>query len=298
MKVLVVDDSLATREIIKRALKYFQYRKLFVRCAESVSEAQQQLASWHPDIILTDWYMPDQTGLDLLTAIRKIDNEFPVGVISTIDERDKIIEAQSAGCTFFLSKPFTDQQLHNQLQPIVEALEEKEFLTEQATPLKEGLPLPKTEQLERLMKKNISEDLILRAIRSQHFDESKLPSVMAVYAERGNQKIRVIMVLDIYAVCVLASSCQIINKEEALKAIHDNEVHPDIMSACKKALDKTAYAFLDNQSRMSLYVRSCKFVSKAHPKIEQIYNYPLDSRIDLSCEREGMAQGKVLIVGV
>ena len=298
MKVLVVDDSLATREIIKRALKYFQYRKLFVRCAESVSVAQQLLASWHPDIVLTDWYMPDKTGLDLLTAIRKIDSGFPVGVISTIDERDKIIEAQSAGCTFFLSKPFTDQQLHNQLQPIVEALEEKEFLTEQATPLREGLPLPKTEQLERLMKKNISEDLILRAIRSQHFDESKLPSVMAVYAERGNQKIRVIMVLDIYAVCVLASSCQIINKEEALKAIHDNEVHPDIMSACKEALDKTAYAFLDNQSRMSLYVRSCKFVSKAHPKIEQIYNYPLDSRIDLSCEREGMAQGKALIVGV
>lgn len=298
MKVLVVDDSLATREIIKRALKYFQYRKLFVRCAESVSEAQQLLANWHPDIVLTDWYMPDQTGLDLLTAIRKIDSGFPVGVISTIDERDKIIEAQSAGCTFFLSKPFTDQQLHNQLQPIVEALEEKEFLTEQATPLREGLPLPKTEQLERLMKKNISEDLTLRAIRSQRFDESKLPSVMAVYAERGNQKIRVIMVLDIYAVCVLASSCQIIDREEALKAIHDNEVHPDIMSACKEALDKTAYAFLDNHSRMSLFVRSCKFVSKSHPRIEQIYNYPLDSRIDLSCEREGMAQGKMLIVGV
>jgi hypothetical protein len=158
--------------------------------------------------------------------------------------------------------------------------------------------LPKTEQLERLMKKNISEDLTLRAIRSQRFDESKLPSVMAVYAERGNQKIRVIMVLDIYAVCVLASSCQIIDREEALKAIHDNEVHPDIMSACKEALDKTAYAFLDNHSRMSLFVRSCKFVSKSHPRIEQIYNYPLDSRIDLSCEREGMAQGKMLIVGV
>ncbi|MFY8299854.1 response regulator [Pseudoalteromonas sp. SS15] len=298
MKVLVVDDSLATREIIKRTLQQFEYRKLFVRCAQSVSEALQLLDSWHPDIVLTDWYMPEQTGLELLEGIRRNDSQLPVGVVSTIDEKEKILEAQSAGCSFFLSKPFTDAQLHSQLQPIVEALEQQEFLTEQAVPLKEGLPLPKTEQLERLMKKNISEDLILKAIRAQQFDESKLPSVMAVYAERGTQKIRVIMVLDIYAVCVLASSCKIIDKAEALKAIHHNEVHPDIMQACKEALDKTAYAFLDNQSRMSLFVRSCKFVSKAHPKIEQIYNYPLDSRMDLSCEREGMAQGKMLIVGV
>lgn len=298
MKVLIVDDSTATREIIKRALKQFRYRKLFIRCADCVTSALEQTEQWQPDIVLTDWYMPDQSGFELLQTLRKTYPDMPVGMISTIDEEDKIAQANAAGCTFFLSKPFQDQQLLKLIQPIVEQLEEKEFELEQSVELREGLPLPNTDQLERLMRKNISESLQLKPIRAQAFDESKLPCVMVIYAERGSQKIRVIGVIDIYAVCVLASSCKVIEQEEALKAIHHNEVHPDIMQACKEALDKTAYAFLDNNSKMSLFVRSCKFISKAHPKIEQIYNYPLDSRIDLSCEREGMAQGKMLIVGV
>ena len=126
------------------------------------------------------------------------------------------------------------------------------------------------------MQKNISECLSLKPIKSQQFDESKLPCVMVIYAERGRQKIRVIGVLDIYAVCVLASSCKEINQEEALRAIHKNEVHSDIMNACKEALEKTAYAFLDNQSKMSLFVRSCKLVNQAHPQLEQLFNYPLN----------------------
>lgn len=298
MKVLIVDDSLATREIIKRALINYEYRKLYIRCVESVEKARAELVDWHPHIVLTDWYMPEQTGLVLLEEIRLLRPELPVGIISTIDEKEKIIQARTAGCNFFLSKPFTDEQLHTQLQPIIEKLEKNELEVEQSVPLKEGLPLPKTEQLEKLMQKNISECLTLNPIRAQYFDESKVPSVMVIYAERGNQKIRVVAVLDIYAVCVLASSCMDIEKEEALKAIHKNDVHPEILAACKQALENTAYAFLDNHSRMSLFVRSCKIISQPHPRLEQFFSYPLDSRIDLSCEREGMAQGKMLIVGV
>ena len=58
MKVLIVDDSVATREIIKRALMSYQYRKLFIRSVESVKKARAELIEWQPHIVLTDWYMP------------------------------------------------------------------------------------------------------------------------------------------------------------------------------------------------------------------------------------------------
>ncbi|KZN54318.1 response regulator [Pseudoalteromonas luteoviolacea] len=298
MKVLIVDDSHATCEIIRRALQQFEYRKLFVSCASRVDDALALVKDWQPNIVLTDWQMPEKTGIELLQAVVDEHPEIPVGMISTIDDEEQIAYAKSFGCAFFLSKPFTDDELLHAIKPLILELEAQEFITEQEVPLKDGLALPKTDALERLMQKNISDCLTLKPIRSQVLDESKLPCVMVVYAERGSQKVRVIGVLDVYAACVLASSVKIIPNEEALQAIHMNQINEEIMSACEEALSKTAYAFLDNQSKMSLYVRSCKCVYSIHPKLELLYKYPLDSRMDLSCEREGMAQGKMLIVGV
>ncbi|MBE0389712.1 hypothetical protein PLUTE_b0763 [Pseudoalteromonas luteoviolacea DSM 6061] len=263
-----------------------------------MDEALKLVSDWQPNIILTDWHMPDKTGIELLQSVVEESPEIPVGMVSTVDDEEQISYAKSLGCAFFLPKPFSDEQLCEAIKPLVLELEAQEFISEQEVPLKEGLALPKTDALERLMQKNISENLTLKPIRSQVLDEGKLPCVMVVYAERGSQKVRVIGVLDVYAACVLASSVKIIPTEEAQRAIHMNQINDDIMSACKEALSKTAYAFVDNQSKMSLFVRSCKCVHSIHPKLEMIYKYPLDSRMDLSCEREGMAQGKMLIVGV
>ncbi|KID56268.1 hypothetical protein N473_15865 [Pseudoalteromonas luteoviolacea CPMOR-1] len=298
MKVLIVDDSHATCEIIRRALQQFTYRKLFISCSNSVDDALERIELWQPQIILTDWHMPDKTGIELLQVVGTAYPEILIGMISTVDEEEQINYAKSMGCAFFLSKPFADSELRKIMMPLVKDLEAKEFMLEQEVPIKEGLALPKTDFLERLMQKNISESLTLKPIRAQSLDESKLPCVMVVYAERGSQKVRVICVLDVYATCVLASSVEVIPEDEAQRAIHMNQINSHIMTACKEALGKTAYAFLDNQSKMSLFVRSCKCVYTHHPKLELMYKYPLDSRIDLSCEREGMAQGKMLIVGV
>ncbi|WP_125783506.1 response regulator [Pseudoalteromonas rubra] len=299
MKVLIVDDSHATCEIIRRALQQFEYRKLLLRCASRVDEAMTLIADWQPQIILTDWHMPDKTGIELLETLRVSHPELPVAMISTVDDTAQVEYATSLGCAFFLSKPFSDDALRSAIMPLVLELEANEMIGEDdAVPLREELALPKTDMLERLMQKNISDSLMLKPIQAQQLDESKVPCVMVVYAERGSQKPRVIGVLDVYAVCVLASSLQVIPQEEAHKAIHLNEVNPEIMAACKEALAKTTYAFLDKQSKMSLFVRSCTVLYQSHPKLERLYQYPLDSRLDLSCEREGMAQGKMLIVGL
>ncbi|WP_125718522.1 response regulator [Pseudoalteromonas rubra] len=299
MKVLIVDDSHATCEIIRRALQQFEYRKLLLRCASRVDEAMTLIADWQPQIILTDWHMPDKTGIELLETLRVSHPELPVAMISTVDDTTQVEYATSLGCAFFLSKPFSDDALRSAIMPLVLEQEANEVIGEDdAVPLREELALPKTNMLERLMQKNISDSLVLKPIQAQQLDESKVPCVMVVYAERGSQKPRVIGVLDVYAVCVLASSLQVIPQEEAHKAIHLNQVNPEIMTACKEALAKTTYAFLDKQSKMSLFVRSCTVLYQNHPKLERLYQYPLDSRLDLSCEREGMAQGKMLIVGL
>ncbi|CAM4128342.1 response regulator [Pseudoalteromonas byunsanensis] len=296
MKILIVDDSPATLEIVRRALEKFGYRKLLIRKASSVKLALREIGNWRPDIVLTDWHMPDMSGLTLLHAIKKRQLNMTVAMITTVDEQAKINEALQAGARFVLSKPFSDQQLHDNLLPLVQGTEESEVILEQVE-INGQLALPKLGQLERLIHKQVDKSLVIQSIKPQDFDETKVPCVMAIYEDRNNQKVRAVGLLDVYATCVLASSQQQIAPQEIHQAIHQHILSSDILESCKETLNATAFAFLDKRSRMSLRVKTVKFIGTPFKKLESLYQTPLDSRIDFSCQREGMALGKVLLVG-
>ncbi|MBD1581922.1 response regulator [Pseudoalteromonas sp. S16_S37] len=296
MKILIVDDSQATLEIVRRALQNFGYRKLFIRKANSVKTALREIGNWQPDIVLTDWYMPDMSGLTLLQAIKKRQLNMTVAMITTVDEKSQIDEALRAGARFVLSKPFSDQQLHDQLLPLVQGTEESQVMLEEVE-INGELALPKLAQLERLIHKHVDKDMVIQSIKPQYFDETKVPCVMAMYEDPNNQKIRAVGLLDVYATCILASSHHKIDSQEIYQAIHQNILSNDILESCQQTLNATAFAFLDKRTRMSLRVKAVKFIGTPFKKLESLYNTPLDSRIDFSCQREGMALGKVLLVG-
>ncbi|BBN83918.1 hypothetical protein PA25_39030 [Pseudoalteromonas sp. A25] len=296
MKILIVDDSQATLEIVKRALQSFGYRKLFIRKANSVKTALKEIGNWQPDIVLTDWYMPDMSGLTLLRAIKKRQLNMTVAMITTVDEQSQIDEALQAGARFVLSKPFSDKELHEQLLPLVQGTEESQVMLEEVE-INGELALPKLNQLERLIHKHVDKDLVIQSIKPQYFDETKVPCVMAMYEDRQTQKVRAVGLLDIYATCILASSHHQIAPEEIQQAIHQSILSNDIIESCKHTLSATAYAFLDKRTRMSLRIKAVKFIGTPFKKLESLYDTPLDSRIDFSCQREGMALGKVLLVG-
>jgi CheY-like chemotaxis protein len=296
VKILIVDDSQATLEIVRRALESFGYRKLLIKKANSVKIALQEIGQWHPDIVLTDWHMPDMSGLTLLRAIKKRQLNITVAMITTVDDKDKIEEALQAGARFVLSKPFTDEQLHENILPLVQGAEESQTMLEEVE-VNGELALPKLGQLERLIHKHVDQKLAIQSIQPQEYNESKVPCVMAIYEDRNTQKVKAVGLLDIYATCIMASSHQQMDQQDIHKAIHQSILSVEILDACKSTLNATAYAFLDKRTRMSLRVKAVKFIGTPFNKLESLYQTPLDSRIDFSCQREGMALGKVLLVG-
>ncbi|MBQ4850337.1 response regulator [Pseudoalteromonas sp. MMG012] len=296
MKILIVDDSHATLEIVKRGLEKFGYRKLLIQKANSAKSALQYIGSWKPDIVLTDWHMPDMSGLILLQAIKQRQLNITVAMITTVDEQSQIDQALEAGASFVLSKPFSDDELHEKLLPLVQGAEENEIILDDIE-VNGELALPKLSQLERLIHKHIDESLCIKPIQSQVFDETKVPCVMAVYEDRESQKVRAIGLLDIYATCVMASGIRMISEAEAQQAIHQNLVSSEILEAGKEALSATAFAFLDKKTRMSLRIKTVKFIASPFRKLELLYQTQADSRIDFSCQRDGMALGKILLVG-
>lgn len=72
LKLLIVDDDPNTRALLAEAL---EFRGARVHASASASEAQQALAAWHPDLVISDVGMPRENGYDLIRRVRGLPAE-------------------------------------------------------------------------------------------------------------------------------------------------------------------------------------------------------------------------------
>ncbi len=111
MKVLVVDDFETMRKIIKNVLKQINLEDVLE--AENGKQALNVLKSEGADLIISDWIMPEMTGIDFLKAckgdetIRKI----PFIMVTAEAQKDNIMEAIKSGVDNYIVKPFTPEKL-------------------------------------------------------------------------------------------------------------------------------------------------------------------------------------------
>lgn len=110
MKALIVDDSMVTRNIIKKFIKPMGYDALEAgngKIALDLLEKQAQ----EVELILLDWNMPVLNGYETLKCVKenKAYEHICVIMISTESEDDMIDEALSAGASGYLAKPFSEE---------------------------------------------------------------------------------------------------------------------------------------------------------------------------------------------
>jgi two-component system chemotaxis response regulator CheY len=107
MRILVVDDSKAMRSVVIRAVKGAGYADLSFDEASNGAEALAAIRSSTPDLVLTDWNMPEMSGIEFLEALRAEGSPVRVGFV-TSEQNPAILErAHRAGALFVLAKPFT-----------------------------------------------------------------------------------------------------------------------------------------------------------------------------------------------
>jgi two-component system chemotaxis response regulator CheY len=122
MKFLVVDDSPTMRRIVINALKSFNYND-FVEAGDG-TEALEQLQNHKVDFLITDWNMPEMSGLELTKAVRSSENysTLPILMVTTRGLKTDIIEALKARVNNYVVKPFTPQILKEKLDSILQAI--------------------------------------------------------------------------------------------------------------------------------------------------------------------------------
>jgi two-component system cell cycle response regulator len=109
-KVLVADDSPIYRKLVEHTLSEKQYAVLF---AKSGREAIDLFSEHLPSLVITDWMMPDLSGIELCEHIRNHSRQAYTYIIilTGITEKNKLVKGLAAGADDYLTKPFHSDEL-------------------------------------------------------------------------------------------------------------------------------------------------------------------------------------------
>ncbi len=114
--VLLVDDSMVMRKTLKSILERAGYN-VVAQAANGV-EAYREYALTQPDFVTMDIGMPDMNGIQ---AVQKILKDFPdakIVMISSMDEKQMVIEALRSGAKHYILKPVTYEKVLQVLEKV------------------------------------------------------------------------------------------------------------------------------------------------------------------------------------
>jgi two-component system, OmpR family, response regulator MprA len=116
MRLLVVDDDRALRDVLRRALTLAGYD---VRLAESGASALSDVASSAPDAVVLDVGLPDIDGLEVCRLLRREGNRIPVLMLTARAAVSDRIDGLDAGADDYLVKPFDVDELKARLRALL-----------------------------------------------------------------------------------------------------------------------------------------------------------------------------------
>ena len=121
MRILIVDDSSTMRRIIMNTLNKIGYSD-YVEASTGV-EAVDKLAEGSIGLVITDWNMPEMSGLDLVKAVRSNaqTRHIPLLMVTTNAAKEHIRQAIEAGVTDYVVKPFTPDTIREKIQLALKA---------------------------------------------------------------------------------------------------------------------------------------------------------------------------------
>ena len=118
IKVLVVDDFATMRRIVKGALKQLGFKDIIE--AEDGKAALDELKKEKVGLIVSDWNMPNMTGLELLKIVRGDESlkDIPFLMVTAEGQKDNVVEAIKSGVSNYVVKPFTPDTFSEKLQKV------------------------------------------------------------------------------------------------------------------------------------------------------------------------------------
>ena len=118
MRILIVDDFSTMRRIIKNILRQLDLNNVVE--ADDGTTAWEVLNKDHIDFIISDWNMPQMTGIELLRKVRASEDfgHLPFRMVTAEAQQSNIIEAAQARVSNYIVKPFTAETMKQKIDKI------------------------------------------------------------------------------------------------------------------------------------------------------------------------------------
>ncbi len=117
----MVDDSRVMRQIVIRTLRQAGFDWVEVVQAENGREGFEAVRAENPDIVLSDWNMPEASGIEMLQNLRGSGLDVPFGFVTSEGSEEMREKAAAAGALFLIAKPFTPEMFAEALTPVLKA---------------------------------------------------------------------------------------------------------------------------------------------------------------------------------
>lgn len=302
MKFLIVDDSLAMQAIIKRSLGKAGYQDNDFQMAEDGIQAIKIIESWSPDIVITDWHMPNMTGIQLLKEVQNRELDLKIGLVTTETNPRLILEAKEAGALFVLHKPFELHELQKTIIPIVQGSVESQKLLSNL-PSNDGksgydLQLPSIPALKKIAKGFNFKGLSINASNSTDINYAYLPYVIVLFTGHDKGITKAMCILDIRAAAILACAFD----KEAVKNIEsllkDKTLTKHQLEKIKSLMDMVSALFYDPLTQQDLEVKSVHMIPKPFDRLDQLGATSKDKRLDLLISSSELGEGQVIFMAV
>ena len=105
MRIIVADDSRVMRQIVVRTLRQAGFDWEVMEAEDGAQDLQLALSE-SPDLVLSDWNMPNMLGIEMLQQLRATGSKIPVGFVTSEGSPQMREIAQQAGANFLIQKPF------------------------------------------------------------------------------------------------------------------------------------------------------------------------------------------------
>jgi two-component system chemotaxis response regulator CheY len=119
MKILIADDSRVMRQIVTRTLRQAGFEGHDLVEAADGRQAFDKVVEEKPDLVISDWNMPEMTGVEVLRALRAGGNEVKFGFVTSECTQEMQEQAEAAGALFFIIKPFTAERFTEVFSPLI-----------------------------------------------------------------------------------------------------------------------------------------------------------------------------------
>jgi diguanylate cyclase (GGDEF)-like protein len=124
----VVDDDSALTQVLKKLLASLGHT---VTVAHNGREALDVILRFRPDLVITDWAMPEMDGIQLVRALRetKLGQALYILILTSFENDDRLVEAFESGVDDYIVKPFTPRVLQARLQSAIRSIKQKNTMS-------------------------------------------------------------------------------------------------------------------------------------------------------------------------